>query len=143
MLQTAVDHNTAFHRDPFLTSVLQRVTHITLVAEGKGSLAEYGTALTTFATFGKDNKVDEIMLSGHGDAKAMEMAADKGVWERDDGQQVYGLTKRDELTVDRENGTERERVSTDSFFDTIKSVLRDDPGSRIGGSRTASDSRPG
>lgn len=130
VLQTAFDHNGAFHRDPFMTAVIGRVTHITLFAEGKDSLGAFGAELTKFAGFGKDDKVDEVMVAGHGNAKLMELAGDKGVGKNRLGTDIYGTAKSETVTVDQ-NDPLKARQETDAFVQTIKSVLRDDPGSRV------------
>lgn len=130
VLQTAFDYNGAFHRDPNMTTVIKRVTHITLVAEGKDSLAAFGSALKTFATFGKDDKVDEVMLSGHGNAKLMEMAGDKGIGQNSLNQTIYGTSKEEDITVDS-SAPQSSRDKTNQLIADIKSVLRDDPNSRI------------
>jgi hypothetical protein len=130
VLQTAFDHNGAFHRDPFMTAVIDRVTHITLFAEGKDSLAAFGAELSKFARFGKDDKVDEVMVAGHGNAKLMELAGDKGVGKNRAGNDIYGTAKEENVTVDR-NDRLSSRQATDDFIKTLKSVLRDDPSSRV------------
>lgn len=130
VLQTALDHNGAFHRDPFMTAVITRVTHLTLFAEGKDSLGAFGTELTKFAAFGKDNKVDEIMVAGHGNSKLMELAGDKQVGKNRAGKDIYGTAAEEDVTVDPADTVENRRA-TDDFIKTIKSVLRDDPNSRV------------
>ena len=40
ILHSAFDHNGAFHRDPNLTAVFTDASHLTLMVEGKTSLAE-------------------------------------------------------------------------------------------------------
>ncbi|HRC58892.1 MAG TPA: DUF4157 domain-containing protein, partial [Kofleriaceae bacterium] len=130
VLQTAFDHNGAFHRDPHLTAVITRATHLTLVAEGKTSLGDFGTELTAFAAFGKDGKVDEVMVAGHGDAKLMELAGDKGIGQARSGQTIYGQSKSEEVTVDKGDAL-TSRQATDKFIQDIGAVLRDDPGSRV------------
>jgi hypothetical protein len=129
VLQTAFDHNGAFHRDPFMTAVINRVTHITLFAEGKDSLGAFGTELTKFSAWGKDDKVDEVMVAGHGDAKLMELAGDKGVGKAG-GNTIYGIAKMEEVTVDKNDKT-GSLVPTDDLIKTIKAVLRDDPSARV------------
>ena len=130
VLQTAFDHNGAFHRDPYMTTVINRVTHITLFAEGKDSLGAFGSELTKFAAYGKDGKVDEVMVAGHGNAKLMELAGDKRTGRNSKGTEIYGTAKEELVSVDP-NDTPANHKATDDFIKTIKSVLRDDPNSRV------------
>ncbi|MBN2005132.1 MAG: DUF4157 domain-containing protein [Anaerolineae bacterium] len=129
VLQTALDHNGAFHRDPNMTAVINRTTHITLVAEGRVSLAAFSSDLATFAKYGKDGKVDEVMISGHGNAKGMQLAGDKGI-SNSSGKPLYGTSKGERLSVDNKQPSGLS-TDTDKFISSIKSVLRDDPNSRI------------
>jgi hypothetical protein len=130
VLQTAFDHNGAFHRDPNMTTVINRIGHLTLFAEGKPSLAAFGSELSRFATFGKDGKVDEIMIAGHGDAKLMELAGDKAVGKSSTGADVYDTSAEQRVSVDPRDSTTNHQA-TDDLIKTIKSVLRDDPSSRV------------
>ncbi len=130
VLQTAFDHNGAFHRDPYMTTVIQRVTHLTLFAEGKPSLAAFSTELANFAAYGKDGKVDEVMIAGHGNAKLMELAGDKGVGTNRAGTQIYGTASDQPVTVDQRYPA-GELADTDTFIASIAAVLRDDPNSRV------------
>lgn len=144
VLQTSLDHNGAFHRKPSMTDVIRRTTHITLVAEGKATLAELGTELTRFAAFGRDGRVDEILIAGHGDAKRMELAGDKDIGENNEGTQIYGNSSNQMFTVDRQLSSQQAHTDTDSLIATIRATLRDDPGARIviRGCLTASNSIP-
>lgn len=130
MLQTAFDYNGAFHRDPNLTAVINRLTHLTLIAEGKKSLGEFGAELTKFAGYGAGDKVDEIMIAGHGNAKLMELAGDKGIGKNNAGKLIYGQSKSEEVTVDKTSDPS-EQLATNQLITTIGSVLRDDPNSRV------------
>jgi Domain of unknown function (DUF4157) len=130
VLQTAFDHNGAFHRDPFMTSVINRMTHLTLFAEGKDSLGAFGTELARFAKFGEGDKVDEVMVAGHGNAKLMELGGDKGIGKNRLGTMIYGQAKSEEVTVDK-GSSAGELLKTDDFIKTIKDSLRDDPNSRV------------
>lgn len=118
VLQSAFDHNGAFHRDPYMTEVLKRTNRITLVAEGKRSLAEFGAALTRFAAYGEVDKVDEIMLAGHGNAKLMGLAGTREA-RLSEVPATYAAVKESVTSA-----------STD-LIETIKAVLRADPSSRV------------
>ncbi len=134
ILQTSLDHNGAFHQDAHLSEVLDRMTHITLVAEGKSSLAAFSAELVNFATFGKDGKVDEVMVNGHGSSKSMELAGDKDIgYRRDNNEEVYYTSAKEGVTVNNDNryATDAMRAETNTFIQSIKSVLRDDPSARI------------
>lgn len=144
ILQTSLDHNGAFHRKPTMTDVIRRTTHVTLVAEGKATLAELGTELTRFAAFGRGGKVDEVLIAGHGDAKRMELAGEKDLGEDGEGNPMYGNSSNQMFTVDRHLSTQQARTDTDSLITAIRTNLRDDPGARvvIRGCLTASNSIP-
>lgn len=131
VLQSALDHNGVFHRNPHLTALIERTGIITLVAEGKPSLDELRTALATFATFGPGGKVDEILVAGHGDAKRMELAGDRDVNLGNDGTRSYGFTRKEDLTVEAGVDPAHRDRETEKLVGTIKEVLRDDPSARV------------
>lgn len=130
VLQTSFDHNGAFHQDPFMTHVLKRTTHITLFAEGKVSLADFSSELRKFAQWGKDDKVDEVMVAGHGNAKLMELGGDKAVGvDRNTKEQSWTAFDNNPLVVDKRYP--RFEASANDFMDSIKETLRDDAGARV------------
>jgi hypothetical protein len=113
-----------------MTKVIGRLNVLTLVSEGKPSLGEFSSDLAKFATYGAGGKVDEIMLSGHGNAKKMELAGDKGVGRNSLRQTIYGEAAKEEVTVDPK-AQQTARDKTDALVNQIKAVLRDDPASRV------------
>jgi hypothetical protein len=74
MLQSAFDHNGAFHRDPNVSEAVVNPVNLTLVIEGAASLAALGAEVQAIAKkYGQGNKIHQLMLSGHGDATSMEL----------------------------------------------------------------------
>jgi hypothetical protein len=75
ILHSAFDHNGAFHRDPFLTAVITDDRKLTLMVEGKESLADVASEIGPLAaTYGKGGKIHQVMIAGHGNAKSMQLA---------------------------------------------------------------------
>ncbi|WP_280637396.1 DUF4157 domain-containing protein [Nocardioides sp. W7] len=125
VLQSAYDHNGAFHRDAPLTAVISRTTHVTVVVEGEPFLVRYGDALKRFAADGRDGKVEEVLLAGHGDARLIEMAGDKRL-----DVLAHGDEPPEHIRVDGEPSS-FDRMVTEDFFDDILKVLRNDDSARI------------
>lgn len=75
VLQTAVDHSGAFHRNANLTQVLTRASHRTLLVEGATTLSELGSFAEHDAKqYGPNGKIDQLLIGGHGESDAMELA---------------------------------------------------------------------
>jgi hypothetical protein len=114
ILHTAVDHNGAFHRDPFMTEVAQNTRTNAVLVEGARTLAEAeGHVQSIAATHGQQNMIDQVMIAGHGNARSMELAADSQV-------QGNQLTYTDE-------SLEAGDASTTAFFQALTSHM--DPNS--------------
>jgi hypothetical protein len=81
ILHSATDHNGAFHRDPFLTAVIRNPRILTLMIEGKETLADVAAELPGLAArYGKDGKVDQAMIAGHGNARVIELGAKEPIY---------------------------------------------------------------
>lgn len=107
ILHTALDHNGAFHRDGSLTAVITDTRILTLMIEGPETLDEVQNELGPLALkYGKDNKIDQAMFAGHGNAQSIELGgqnkftkatATKDAPPQDDD--FLDLHKDDEITV--------------------------------------------
>jgi hypothetical protein len=81
VLHSATDHNGAFHRDPFLTAVIRNPRILTLMIEGKETLGDVAAELPGLAAkYGKDGKVDQVMVAGHGNARVIELGAKEPIY---------------------------------------------------------------
>ncbi len=78
VLHSAQDHNGAFHRDPAMDAVIMDRRNLTILVEGCADLAS-ATALVPVlaASYGQGGKIDQVMIAGHGDARAMQQGADR------------------------------------------------------------------
>lgn len=75
ILHTSIDHNGAFHRDPNFTAVVRDARMLTLMVEGFESLSEFQSQIGPLATtYGQNNRIDQIMIAGHGNAQSMQLA---------------------------------------------------------------------
>ncbi len=75
VLQSAIDHNGAFHRDPQMTAVIEKSNILTLVVEGGETLAAYQSEIGPLAAaYGMGGKLQQVMFAGHGESKSMELA---------------------------------------------------------------------
>lgn len=107
VLQTGRDAASAFYRNEALTQLLQREHHLVLLAEGRGSLEEFSADLERFAQLGADGKIDELVLTGHGNAKSLALS--------------------DSSLSSKKDSTEE----TERFFADVARLLRDSPESRV------------
>jgi len=75
ILHSAMDHNGAFHRDPNITKVAKHPKNVTIMIEGKETLADVQSDLEPIAKkHGKGDKIDQVMFAGHGNARSIELA---------------------------------------------------------------------
>ncbi|MBK7336532.1 MAG: hypothetical protein IPJ00_10310 [Saprospirales bacterium] len=75
ILHTSIDHNGAFHRDPNFTAVVRDARMLTLMVEGFETLSEFQSQIGPLATtYGQNNRIDQIMIAGHGNAQSMQLA---------------------------------------------------------------------
>lgn len=126
VLRSGFDHNGAFRRDPGLTKVIHRLTHLTFVVEGKPTLDDYGQELEKFASFGRDGKIDEALLAGHGNTTFMGMAG-HGLFAPNDSQ--YKKAQQPVSLDDRLDPSIAK--ATSALFAKLTEVLRDAPSSRV------------
>src|SRR5262249_45691926 len=117
ILHSALDHNGAFHRDPNLTAVITNATMLTLLVEGKESLAEIAGELRPLAhAYGQGDKIGQVMLAGHGNAQIIEMG----------GQQDAEGNIPDDPIDSAHN-----RAATDAFFTELLHNMASGPDSRV------------
>lgn len=75
ILHTAHDHNGAFHRDKKLTEVIEDKKIHTIMIEGKEKLEDVKDQIDPLAKkYGKNDKIDQVMIAGHGNARSMQLA---------------------------------------------------------------------
>jgi len=78
VMQTALDHNGVSYRNAKITELVKRPARVTVIIESKGTLADFTAAAQTVATRHKtDGKIDEILITGHGESQSMGLAATK------------------------------------------------------------------
>jgi hypothetical protein len=126
VLQSGYDEVGVFHRDDNLTAVIERTTFLTVLAQGSADLGALTTHLATFATWGPGGKIDELMISGHGNAQVMQLAGEPYLSDENDGYQEGNRT----LTVDPTADTD-DRDASRNLMGEIVRVLRDDADSRV------------
>lgn len=116
VLHTAHDHNGAFMRDPNLTAVFTRATHLTLLIEGATTLSGVAGQIPVLARgYGQGRRISEVMVAGHGGPRSMELAGVPGTA----GAAGQGL----DLVGNS--------VATDRFFRTLLANMADSPDARI------------
>ena len=114
VLHAAIDHNGAFHRDPYMTAVLTNTNINALLIEGGTTLDEYKNQITPLATtYGNNDKIDQVMFAGHGGSRIIEMAGT--ISENTVETETYGTIRQDEEAIDL-NG---DLVAAQAFFDEI------------------------
>lgn len=75
ILQSAVDHNGAFIRSAATNKVVTNANIHTLLVEGGETLEAYRDWIPTLAAeYGQAGKIDQVLLSGHGSMRSMQMA---------------------------------------------------------------------
>lgn len=75
ILHSGLDHTGAYHRDSKLTEVITNNTIQTLMIEGKETLADVQNQLEPLSkTYGKNNRIDQVMFAGHGGSRNIQMA---------------------------------------------------------------------
>ena len=77
ILHTPLDHNVVFHHDPALTATITNANNLTLMIEGATSLAGASSLLQPIAhQYGQHGRIDQVMLAGHGESRALDIAGD-------------------------------------------------------------------
>jgi hypothetical protein len=138
ILHSAFDHNGAFHRDENLTAVFTDSTHLALMIEGKESLAEMSSELGPLARkYGQGNKIQQVMIAGHGNAQVIELAGTLDTAALDAGGTNTDAEQGDNLT-----SSTGATADTDRFMAELLRNMANDPSARIvlNGCLTASNS---
>ena len=131
VLQSNLDHNGAFHRDPFLDAVITRANNVTLVVEGGATLAAFSSQLAPLAQrYKNDGKVDQVMINGHGNAQMMELGGANAVGQNSAGDQIYGKLSNEPLTVHPAHPAQKHQ-DTEQLIDAILDLMENDPDTRI------------
>jgi hypothetical protein len=116
ILHSALDWNGAFHRDVHLTKLINRPTHVTLMIEGKATLAGASSLLTPLgAKYKNDGKIDEVMIAGHGDSASMEL----------------GGAVTNAKVSSQEDVKTKDPATTGAFYNDILTTMVNSPDSRI------------
>jgi Domain of unknown function (DUF4157) len=116
VLHSALDHNGAFHRDPQLYRVVNSKINNTLMVEGGETLDSYKSQITPLTrTYGVNDKLDQVMFAGHGNAQLIEMAG--GVKEDSKGRLEQS---RDDLDVSEGSP---QKAKTEELFDEVLSNM--------------------
>lgn len=77
ILHSALDNNGAFIRDPNLEAVVTNKKMLTLLIEGKTKLDDVKSNIKPLAEkYGIHNKIDQVMIAGHGGAHVIELAGE-------------------------------------------------------------------
>ena len=121
ILHSALDHNGAFHRDPNITKVAKHPKNVTIMIEGKETLAEVQADIDPLAKqYGKGDKIDQVMFAGHGAARIIELAGKVKDGKDGDGKDTVVADSDD---VDLDNNQAR----TDALFTELMNHM--DPAS--------------
>lgn len=116
VLHTSHDHNGAFMQDANLTKVFQRATHLTLLIEGVASLSAIEGRLPALArTYGRNRKITEAMVAGHGGSRSLELAG------------VPGTASAHTESLD----LDRNAAPTERFFNALLDNMDNSPDARL------------
>ena len=113
-------------------------THLTLMIEGKESLAEMSSELGPLARkYGQGNKIQQVMIAGHGNAQVIELAGTLDTAALDAGGTNTDAEQGDNLT-----SSTGATADTDRFMAELLRNMANDPSARIvlNGCLTASNS---
>lgn len=138
ILHSNFDHNGAFHRDPNLTAVIRDSRHLTLMIEGKETLAEIQGELRPLAqAYGEGDRIQQVMFAGHGNSNVIQMA----------GRMDTDALNRGEAADDAEinqslTSGPGQTAETDALMRELLANMANDPNARIvlNGCLTASNS---
>ncbi|MEZ4359048.1 MAG: DUF4157 domain-containing protein [Kofleriaceae bacterium] len=130
VLQTGVDSTAVFGHNAALTELLQRGSHLVLLAEGRPTLAAFAADLERFAALGPGGQIDELVISAHGSATTQKLAGTvKRHVPKGESAPVYGVSSSTSLDAGANRPNARTR--TGQFFTLVRALLRDHPDSRL------------
>lgn len=79
ILHSGLDHNGAFHRDVGLRDLVKHPRNLTIMVEGATTLEGLGSEAQRIAKRqGKNKRIQQLMLAGHGQMQDMELAGTPG-----------------------------------------------------------------
>lgn len=117
ILHSGSDHNGAFHRDAELMKTVQHPRNLTVMVEGAATLESLGAQAESIAKRqGAGDKIDQLMLAGHGNARLIEMAGQ---------QRPDGSFRHDDVDLDAN------RKRTEKFLKKLVGQMAPGPNSRI------------
>ena len=91
VLYPAVDHNGAFHRNKGLEAMVTNASMLTIVVEGKETVADYRSELAPVASrYGAGGKIQQAMIAGHGNSTILVLAGTAGATIAKDSLQTWG-----------------------------------------------------
>jgi Domain of unknown function (DUF4157) len=106
ILHTALSHNSAFHRETEFSDLVTDKTNNVIMIEGKEKLSDFKPDIDQIAKdYGQNNKIDQVMMAGHGNANIIELA---GKVEEDIG--THKLKESSELLDPAGNKTESDKL---------------------------------
>lgn len=118
ILHSAVDHNGAFHHDPKLTAVVLNPNWLTLMVEGVESLKAIEAEIPVIAkTYGLKDKLDQVMIAGHGDARMIQLGGK--VKEGKDSQTGDPKMVEDKKNKDENLDLDKNKEDTEAFLETL------------------------
>jgi hypothetical protein len=138
ILHSNFDHNGAFHRDPNLTAVITDARHLTLLIEGKETLAEISGELKPLAhRYGQGNRIAQVMFAGHGNNNVIQMAGHMDTAALDTGASPEEAEQGQDLT-----SAPGRTAETDKLMHELLANMATDGSARIvlNGCLTASNS---
>lgn len=114
VLHSALDHNGAFHRDPYMADVFASQKINALMIEGGETLADYSKYIGGISkTWGINNKLDQVMFAGHGGSRIIEMAGTVGE------KTSERKNQNDTMVQNEDNIDLDDEQAAQDFFDTI------------------------
>jgi hypothetical protein len=118
ILHAGSDHNGAFHRDAELERLVQHPRNLTLMVEGAATLEDVGDEAARIAhDYGKNRRIQQLMLAGHGSPVSMGMAG------RPD--------KSGRFPVSQKIQVQANRARTEKFIKGLMKHMDTGPDSRI------------
>lgn len=123
VVHSSLDHNGAFHRDPEMTRLFTgyKGQRLTLMIEGRESLGQITAQIPTLAKeYGVDDKLDQVLIAGHGDARSMEMA---GSVEWVKGEKKYST---EDIDLDEKRKRRGKETETEKLLDAIVEAMPTD-----------------
>jgi hypothetical protein len=124
ILHSAIDHNGAFHRDPYMTAVVTNKKNLTIMIEGGETLAAYQSMIGPLAaSHGNNGKIDQVMFAGHGGSRIIELAGT--VKENTQEIATYGTIGQDDRPIDLRSDPNGAKAFFDEILDNMDKAVVD------------------